>query len=217
MCGRFSFAVKARIIEDRFGVEVDETLFTPRYNCAPSQNLAVISNEDPGHLSYYRWGLIPVWAKEASIGNKMINAKAETITEKPSFRQPFRRRRCLVPADSFYEWQKDDLRTPYRIMMADERPFAMAGIWDAWINAAGEEIRSFSILTTMSNHLVSGIHHRMPVILTEDNEQKWLQETDEDELKSMLVPFGDQLMKAVPVSRLINKPSYDGPEVWMAP
>jgi len=216
VCGRFSFAIKARIIEERFDIEVDERLLFPRYNCAPSQKLAVISNADPGGLSYYRWGLIPVWAKDSAIGNKMINAKAETITEKPSFRQPFRKRRCLVPADSFYEWQKDPLKTPYRIMMLDESPFAMAGIWDAWINEAGEEIRSFSVLTTMSNHLVSGIHHRMPVILSRENEKKWLAETDENLLLEMMGPFETAPMKAIKISHLVNAPVNDRPEIWQA-
>lgn len=214
MCGRFSFAVKARIIEERFDVEVDFTLLTPRYNCAPSQKLAVISNANPGTLSFYRWGLIPSWAKDSKIGNKMINAKSETITEKPSFRQAFKTRRCLVPADSFYEWKKDAAKDPYRIMMADESPFAMAGIWETWKNETGEEIRSFSILTTDSNPLVAGIHTRMPLILTRENEKKWLTETREDSLKAMLLPYVEAPMKAVRISHLVNTPLNDRPEIW---
>jgi putative SOS response-associated peptidase YedK len=213
VCGRFSFAAKARIIEDRFDVESDEALILPRYNCAPSQNLAVISNAEPSRLSMYRWGLIPVWAKDSAIGAKTINAKAETILEKPSFRQPFKKRRCLVPADSFYEWQKDRMKTPFRIMMNNEDLFAMAGIWDAWINPQGEEVRSFSILTTIANDLVAGIHHRMPVILKREDEQVWLESTDEQQLLSLLQPYDPKAMKAYPISRLVNSPAYDHEDI----
>jgi putative SOS response-associated peptidase YedK len=214
LCGRFSFAVQARIIEQRFKVEVDSTFFSLRYNCAPSQRLAVISNAEPEQLSYYRWGLIPVWAKEISIGAKMINAKAETISEKPSFSGPFKRRRCLVPADSFYEWQKDTLKTPYRILMKDEQPFAMAGIWDAWVNERGEEIRSFAILTTTANELIAPIHHRMPVILSREKEQQWIEERDAGNLQSLLVPYDAGQMKTIRISRLVNITSNNRADIW---
>lgn len=215
MCGRFSFGVKEHIVKDRFNVEAESTLFSPRYNCAPTQKLAVISNAAPNQLSYFRWGLIPVWAKEMAIGAKMINAKAETITEKPSFRSSFKKRRCLVPADSFYEWQKGSLKTPFRIMMNNEHPFAMAGIWDVWINERGEELPSFSILTTMANSLIAPIHHRMPVILAPENEEKWLDESDESTLLSMLTPYPAEQMKAYKISRLVNSPRHDSVEVWL--
>jgi putative SOS response-associated peptidase YedK len=215
VCGRFSFGVKEYVVEGRFNVEAESTLFAPRYNCAPTQKLAVISNVEPDQLSYFRWGLIPVWAKESAIGAKMINAKAETITEKPSFRQSFKKRRCLVPADSFYEWQKETIKTPYRILMQDEQAFAMAGIWDIWINDQGEEVPSFSILTTMANSLIASIHHRMPVILSRENESRWLEDNEESVLLSMLTPYPAAQMKAYKISRLVNSPTNDSPDIWL--
>jgi putative SOS response-associated peptidase YedK len=214
VCGRFSFAVKAHIIEERFDAEVDAGLFTPRYNCAPSQNLSVISNSDPDKVDLYRWGLIPVWAKDPMIGNKLINAKAETLSEKPSFRSPFQKRRCLVLADGFYEWKRDDNKSPYRILLADESPFAMAGIWDSWYNNNGEEVRSFSIITTVANDLVADIHHRMPVILTRENEKRWLDNLPREELQGMLVPYASDNMKAYKISKMVNSPKNDHPDIW---
>ena len=216
MCGRFSFGIKAPVLEERFGVFVDESELLPRYNCAPSQRLAVISNSDPTVLSYYRWGLIPAWAHDRKMGAHMINAKAETITEKPSFRQSFRKRRCLVPADSFYEWAHDVHKTPYRILMDDEQAFAMAGIWDAWIDEQGNELRSFSILTTMANETVAGIHHRMPVILSRDKEKVWLDNSPEALLLECLKPYEEKTMKKIPLGRMINNPANDSPEVQRA-
>jgi len=173
MCGRFSFSPLAKIIEDRFDVKVDGSQYTPRFNSAPSQKLAVISNDNPDELSFYKWGLIPFWAKDKSIGNKMINAKAETIMEKASFKNPFKRKRCLVLSDGFYEWKKINPKEkiPYCIKMEDDSLFAMAGIWDTWKNEAGEMINSFAIITTSPNELMGNIHARMPVILSKNDEK----------------------------------------------
>ena len=214
MCGRFSFSPLSKVIEDRFDVKVDPS-HKPRYNCAPSQNLAVISNDDAGVLSYYRWGLIPFWAKDAKIGYRMINAKSETITEKPSFRNPFRRRRCLVLSDGFFEWKKLSAKekVPYRIFLEDELLFAMAGIWDTWKDGNGDVIRSFSIITTGPNALMENIHDRMPVILDRSDERAWLEERPEKELLALLKPFPASRMTAHPVSRLVNSPVNDRPEV----
>ena len=213
MCGRYSFAVEDQLIYERFGVSVRSAIYKARYNCAPSQDLAVISNEDPAALSFYRWGLIPFWAKEASIGNKLINARAETVREKPSFRQAFRSRRCLVLSDGFFEWRKMGEKTPYRICLRDEAPFAMAGIWDSWKNPSGEMIRSFSIITTEANSLVGELHDRMPVILNRADEKKWLNPVSEDKLQELLKPFDPGLMKMYPVSKKVNSPANDGSEV----
>ncbi|MCF8367633.1 MAG: SOS response-associated peptidase [Bacteroidales bacterium] len=214
MCGRFSFSPLAKIIEDRFDVKVDSA-YKPRFNSAPSQNLAVISNQDPEHLSYYRWGLIPFWSKDPKIGNRMINAKAETITEKPSFKNCFKRKRCLVLSDGFFEWKKINAKEkiPYRILMRDENLFAMAGIWDTWKDPDGELINSFSILTISPNALMENIHHRMPVILNPNDEKKWLAETPEEELKDLLKPYPAEYMTAYPVSKLVNSPTKDSPEI----
>lgn len=213
MCGRFSFSYSQRIIEEIFDIEVDTEEYKPRYNCAPSQNLAVISNESPKKLSFYKWGLIPFWAKDISIGNKMINAKTKTIAEKPSFKQSFKSRRCLVPADSFYEWKQDKEKMPYRIMMKNEKPFAMAGIWDRWKDAEGREMHTFSIITTEANELMKPLHHRMPVILERHNEQNWLESTDNDFLMSLLRPYNPDEMEAYPIVKLVNSPKNDSSEI----
>ena len=214
MCGRFSFSPLAKVIEDRFDVKVDHN-YKPRYNSAPSQNLAVISNQDPDNLSYFRWGLIPFWAKDPKIGYRMINAKAETITEKPSFKNPFKRKRCLVMSDGFFEWKKisEKDKIPYRILMKDESLFSMAGIWDSWKNEQGELINSFSILTIGPNELLKNIHIRMPVILKEEDEKTWLGDTQSDVLQSLLKPFSAKKMTAYPISKLVNSPANDRPEI----
>jgi putative SOS response-associated peptidase YedK len=215
MCGRYSFAVEDQLIYERFGVSVRSAIYKARYNCAPSQDLAVISNEDPETLDFFRWGLIPFWAKESSIGNKLINARAETLLEKPSFRQPFRKQRCLVLSDGFYEWKKTGLKIPYRICLKDDSPFAMAGIWDRWKNQEGQVIRSFSIITTVANPLVGELHDRMPVILDREGEKQWLGTTLEHELAELLKPYPSEKMKSYPVSRKVNSPANDSPEVWV--
>ncbi|MFH1159390.1 MAG: SOS response-associated peptidase [bacterium] len=213
MCGRYSFAIEDELIKERFGVMVRSAIYKARYNCAPSQELAVINNGYPDELQFFRWGLIPFWAKDSSIGNKLINAKAETIAEKPSFRQAFKRRRCLVPADSFYEWKRDATKTPFRMLLKDRTPFSMAGIWEKWVSRDGEIVHSFSIITTEPNELMIPIHNRMPVILLPENEQRWLDEPDETLLQSFLKPYPAELMIAYPVSKLVNSPRNDTPEV----
>jgi len=213
MCGRFSFSPLAKIIEERFDVKVDTNTYKPRYNCAPSQMLAVVPDSNPATLSYFRWGLIPFWAKEKSIGNRMINAKAETIQEKPSFKHSFKQRRCLVPCDGFYEWTKDPSRTPFRITHLDDQLFALAGIWDIWKEPSGEEVHSFAIITTGCNDLIAPIHDRMPVILEKEAEKDWLLSQDIKYLSSLLKPYPSSLMTAYPVSRLVNSPGNDTPLV----
>lgn len=214
MCGRFSFSPLAKIIEDRFDVKVD-SVYKPRFNNAPSQNLAVIANNNPRKLSYFRWGLIPFWAKDSKIGNRMINAKAETIIEKPSFRSAFKRKRCLVPSDGFFEWKKINAKDkiPYRILMKDQSLFSMAGIWDTWKNEEGEMVNSFSILTIGPNELMANIHHRMPVILDKNDEAVWLGESDQETLMSLLKPFPAEKMTAYPISTLVNSPANDVPAI----
>ncbi|HOW24113.1 MAG TPA: SOS response-associated peptidase [Bacteroidales bacterium] len=245
MCGRFSFSPNEILIEERFDLEVEEGSYTPRYNCAPSQNLAVVSNHDPGKLSYFRWGLIPFWARDPAIGNRMINARAEGILEKPSFRNPFRQRRCLVLSDGFFEWKRTSVssqqsaacpderseirigslkeagdgrqkaggKVPYRIVMKNGDLFAMAGIWDAWKDADGSIIRSFAIITTTPNELMSPIHDRMPVILPRRFEKEWLTSDRTGDLTRLLEPYPSEEMEAYPVSWLVNNPANDNPAV----
>ncbi len=215
MCGRYSFAVEDELIKERFGVSVRSAIYKARYNCAPSQELAIISNQNPRELQFFRWGLIPFWAKDPLIGNKLINSKAETIAEKPSFKNAFQRRRCLVPADGFYEWKKNTTKTPYRIVLTNGAPFAMAGIWEKWVSADREIIHSFSIITTEPNGLMAPIHNRMPVILLPENEKMWLNNTNETTLQELLKPYPAEMMKAFPVSKLVNSPKNDTVEVTL--
>jgi len=215
MCGRYSFAVEDELIKERFGVSVRSAIYKARYNCAPSQELAIISNQNPRELQFFRWGLIPFWAKDPLIGNKLINSKAETIAEKPSFKNAFQRRRCLVPADGFYEWKKNTTKTPYRIVLTNGAPFAMAGIWEKWVSADREIIHSFSIITTEPNGLMAPIHNRMPVILLPENEKMWLNNTNETTLQELLKPYPAEMMKVFPVSKLVNSPKNDTVEVTL--
>jgi putative SOS response-associated peptidase YedK len=212
MCGRYSFVFEDALILERFGIRVTTAVYKARYNCAPTQILPVITNEKPGTLEHFRWGLIPFWAKDASIGNKLINARAETITEKPSFKHAFRSRRCLVPATGFYEWKKEwDTRrdkarlvstTPYNIRMKTGEPFCFAGLWDQWVSPDGEIIRSFTIITTTPNELVAPIHDRMPVILHQADEHRWIDPRPDTGLTELLQPFPADKMAAIPADKL---------------
>jgi putative SOS response-associated peptidase YedK len=175
----------------------------------------VVEEDDKRKLEILHWGLIPSWARDPAIGNKMINARAETVPKKPSFRSAFKKRRCLVLADGFYEWQKtDDGKQPYHIKMQDDSPFAFAGLWETWKN--GEEIRSCTIITTDANDLMSEIHHRMPVILHPEDYAMWLDpDFDEKEpLTSLLKPYPADTMEAYAVSRRVNKPSNNEPSIF---
>ncbi len=216
MCGRYSFAPDLKIVNEHYDITVNDNEIDPNYNCAPTQLLPVISNDTPGKLSRYRWGLIPFWAKDQSIGNKMINARAETILEKPSFKTSFKRRRCIIPADAFYEWRKEEAtkrKTPYRIFLKDQPIFSIAGIWDQWKNPEGEAIRSFSIITTSPNELIAEIHNRMPVILAKQAEKIWLESKDEPQLIDLLQPFPAKLMDAYRISELVNSPGNNSIEI----
>jgi len=209
MCGRYSFAPDLKIVNEHYDITTGDGKPETNYNCAPTQLLPVVTNEAPATLSIFRWGLIPFWAKDASIGNKLINARAETITEKASFKHAFVRRRCLVPADAFYEWKKMDsgkLKIPYRIFLRDESVFSMAGLWDQWKSPDGLVIRSFAILTTTPNELMAEIHDRMPVILAKEDEKLWLKSADQAHLLELLKPFPAAKMDAYRISELINSP-----------
>ncbi len=207
MCGRFQLSVKGKQISERFNVEVFDEFYKPNYNCAPSQKLPVIANSEPGKLSYFKWGLIPFWAKDPEIGFKMINARSESITEKPAFKNAFKKRRCLIPANGFYEWRKDANKTPFRIFLKSEELFAMAGIWEVWKDAEERPVHAFSILTTSPNKLMESIHNRMPVILPRESEEAWMKENDQTVLINMLKPFDENKMSAYSISKKINSPA----------
>lgn len=214
MCGRFSLTANEAELNLRFELAGGEAPYVPRYNGSPTQMLAVITGEKPGELSYQRWGLIPPWAKDISIGNKMINARAETITEKSSFRNPLFSRRCLVPADGFYEWQQDAGKQPYRIFVKNNPIFCMAGIWERWKSPEGGIVESFSIITTEANSFMKPVHNRMPVILKQEDEKTWLSGKKPDEILSLLKQYPSEGMDAYPVSKLVNSPRNDAREVW---
>jgi putative SOS response-associated peptidase YedK len=213
MCGRYSFAIEDALIQERFGIRVRTAIYKARYNCAPTQNLAVITNDAPDTLKYFRWGLIPSWAKEPSIGSKLINARAETLLEKPSFRNSFRNRRCLVPATGFFEWKRDAAKTPFHIGLKNGDPFCFAGLWDQWVSQDGEIIHSFTIITTAPNKLTEQIHDRMPVILYREDEQRWISPQPDPSLVELLKPYTAEMMESWPVSALVNSPKNELPEI----
>src|SRR3954465_13778582 len=179
MCGRFTLTTSIDEIIDRFDIQsfLNEELYAPSYNIAPSQLvLAVINDGSSNRMGFLKWGLVPPWANDTSIGNKMINARAETISEKPSFRNAFNKKRCLVIADSFFEWKRheDKSKTPMRIKLKSDDLFAMAGIWESWKSPEGKTLYTCSVITTEPNELMKDIHDRMPVILKPDDEKIWL-------------------------------------------
>lgn len=220
MCGRFSLFSSESDLQERFQIENFADIdWTARYNIAPSQNvIAMIQDEGGNRAGFLRWGLVPSWAKNPKIGYKMINARAETVDEKPSFRNLLIRRRCLIIADGFYEWKKEGkIKQPYRFQFKAKEPFAFAGLWDRWEND-GEVIHSCTIITTEANTLVKSVHDRMPVILTRDAEKIWLDRSvqNKNELKSLLIPFDRSKMEAFPVSTLVNSPRNDSEEIVTA-
>ena len=216
MCGRYSLIADIQELARQF--EFDGTGFenSPRYNVAPTQAVLTVTNRDVRHAEYMRWGLIPSWAKDASIGNRMINARGETVAQKPSFRNALQRRRCLVLADGFYEWQKVGKgKQPMRIVLKSREPFAFAGLWESWRNPEGETIRSCTIITTEANDLLRPIHERMPVILPRELEEFWLDGdvTDSAALTDVLSPYPDEPMEAYEVSPLVNKATNNGADL----
>jgi putative SOS response-associated peptidase YedK len=213
MCGRFTLTATVEELIDRFDIEffLEQENYLPNYNVAPSQSvLAVINNGSHNKMGYLRWGLIPPWAKDMSIGHKMINARSETLMEKPSFRSAYKKKRCLIIADSFYEWKRldDKKKIPMRIKMNNDGLFAMAGVWENWKSPEGQSVFSCSVITTTPNKLVQGIHDRMPVILKPEDEKIWLDPrvNDPQLLNHLLVPFDEGLMEAYEVSSQVNSP-----------
>ena len=209
MCGRISLFADEPTLVERFGATPVRPI-TPRYNVAPSSEIPVITNEEPERIDQFRWGLVPPWADDPKIGNRLINARSETVADKPSFRDAFEARRCLVLVDGFYEWQRrPDGNQPYRICRSDGEPFALAGLWETWQN--GEPLHTTTILTTEPNDLMQPIHDRMPVVLAPDDERRWLTTADPDERHSLLVPASEPSLEAYPVSTAVNDPTAEGP------
>ena len=219
MCGRITLTTDQDDLQSRFGyVGPSGALFPPRYNIAPTQTHPIVRvNEDRRVLVIMRWGLVPFWAKDVKSGYKMINAKSETLTEKASFRTPFKKKRCLVIADGFYEWSKTakkGTKIPYRFVLKSSEPFAFAGLWDEWQSPEGEKLFTFTIITTNANELMNSIHDRMPVILNEKDEGMWLDPrlSDTDKLSTLLKPYPSDEMEAYKVSTIVNSPKNDSPK-----
>ncbi len=224
MCGRFTLTTSPDELQAAFDwlkmpPEMSEAQGgRPRYNIAPTQPVAVVPNDGFNRLDYFTWGLVPSWAKDPNIGSRMINARAETLAEKPSFRNAFKRRRCLILADGFYEWQVipgQKSKQPMYITLEDHRPFAFGGLWEIWKSPDGSEIYSCTIITTEPNPLMATIHNRMPLILPPESYTQWLNPNEQrpEALKSLLEPYPASQMAAYPVSSLVNSPANDTPEL----
>lgn len=217
MCGRYALYTPVEAMVRLFGL-AEAHAEPPRYNIAPTQLVPVVRADVQGsrRADSLRWGLVPFWAKELAIGNRMINARGETVAEKPAFRQAWRRRRCLIPADGFYEWQKlPGGKQPWFISSGGQGPLAFAGLWERWDDRGkAEPVESCTIITTLANGTLRPLHERMPVILSPQAWDRWLDPgVGEDELSSLLRPAPDDLLSAHPVSRRVNSPANDGPEL----
>lgn len=217
MCGRYSLISNMDELQQRFGFRAGDLRYTRRYNVAPTQEILAVTNTGEGNrVQFMRWGLIPFWAKDSKIGSRMINARAETVVDKPSYREAFQERRCMVLADGFYEWRKEGkLKLPMRVVLKNGDPFGFAGLWGTWKNPEGEQVKTCTIITTEPNALMEPIHNRMPVMLTKEAEAQWLDPTNRDtaELREFLVPYAASEMEAYQVSDLVNRPQNDVPEI----
>lgn len=216
MCGRYTLAAAIEALRKAFpGIEFPESL-AEHYNIAPSQPIGVIASDQPDRLQFFEWGLLPSWVKDATKAPRQINARGESVAEKPYFRTAFRKQRCLVVADGFYEWQKSPdgkTKTPHHIRLRSREPFAFAGLWDRW---KGEDqiVTSCAIITTEANEVVAPVHDRMPVILKREAYSHWLDPEFKDtaKLSELLRPYPPELMEAFPVSKAVNSPRHDAPD-----
>ena len=213
MCGRFGFAQPKEKIMKRFNLTRVPNELHNSFNLAPQQTVPAVLNEFPTELSLVRWGLVPHWSKEEKFKLNLINARSESIMEKPIFKGPLKSKRVLILADCFYEWKTENgKKTPYRIFLKNEEPFAFAGIWDTW-GSGMNNFQSCCILTTTPNHLVEKIHNRMPVILPKEEEATWLSDISIDKAFSMLKTYPASQMDAYPISTLVNNPANNSPEI----
>ncbi len=214
MCGRFTITSIDDLV-DEFGELVLPADLRPRYNIAPTQPVPIIANDNQGEVALVRWGLVPYWAKDISIGNRMINARSETIASKPAFRAAFSRRRCLVLADGFYEWKRQGkVKTPFYIRLSSRRPFSFAGLWERWKGPDDAEVLSCTIVTGAANDLMAPIHDRMPIVVAPEDRARWLtpERVSSDEMADILSPPPSEGFEIFEVSRLVNSPKNDSPE-----
>ncbi len=215
MCGRFAIAYTVGLLA-RFGVKQEIEGLKPRFNVAPTQMVPIVISESPNQAVMMRWGLIPFWAKDAKIGNRLINARAENLKKSPAYRASFKSRRCIVPVTGFYEWKKsDDGKVPHYVHMKDDSPFALAGLYDRWRSPEGKEVLSFTIVTTTPNKLLVPIHNRMPVILRREHEDLWLRrgQLDDEETTSIFRPHPARPMEVYEVSTDVNNPRNDSEDM----
>lgn len=214
MCGRFTQVSSPRRYAELFGTTAEFTL-KARYNVAPSSDIVAcrLSPDGNKELVLLHWGLVPSWSKEQDKRYSMINARAETVASKPAYRAPFRHHRCLIPADGFYEWHTEDGKQPYYIHRKDNVPLAFAGLWDHWDDGEGNHIESCTIIVCGANSLMSPIHERMPVILKPDVFDSWMMNDDTDYLQSLLIPYEENDLEIYPVSRAVNSPKNDRPDL----
>ena len=216
MCGRYTLIADIGDLAQRFEFDGADFGYDPGYNIAPTESVITVRNVEGREAAFMKWGLIPFWAKDPKIGARMINARAETIAEKPAFRNALKKRRCLVLADGYYEWQKTPVgKRAFRIIMRSAEPFAMAGLWETWRDPEGNVVPSCTIITTAANDYLAPIHNRMPVILSRESEGLWLDPGIEDPapLTHMLAPTPDDLLHAYEVSTMVNNARNDSPEV----
>ena len=217
MCGRFVLTANPEMVQQAFNLTTPPAQMQSRYNIAPTQPVMVITNENPTEVTYHRWGLIPSWAKDMSMASNMINARSESAAEKPAFRAAFRRRRCLIPTDGFYEWQEhgDNKKTPMFIHRPNNALYGMAGLGEIWHDPDGGELRTCSILTTEANTFMQQFHHRMPVIIHPEDYALWLSTGEEPlpVLQGLMKAYDENGLQAYPVSKAVNKVSNDSPQL----
>ena len=215
MPGRFALYHDLQTLVDRFGIDPNASSYEPKYNISPGQNVPVVINDNERECAIMRWGLVPQWSNDPLIGFQMINARAETVAQKPSFKNSFRKRRCIVPCSGFYEWKKVDKKTriPYHIKPKNDNFFGLAGLWDTW-NKDGGNLTTFTIITTTPNELIAPIHDRMAVILSKKDEQIWLDPDIQspDDLLPLLKPYPSEEMEAYEIPSYVNKVGNEGPE-----
>jgi len=219
MCGRFVQVSPFHVVAETFGIPEGAAELHPRYNVSPGQSVLTVirpAGEKANRLAWFRWGLVPSWSKDPSIGNRMINARAETVAEKPGFKRAFQKRRCLVAADGFYEWRRTGkTRSPFYVRLRTGEPMGLAGLYEIWAAPGGETLETCTIITTRANALLEAVHDRMPVIIPRDRQALWLdpERRDAESLAGLLEPYPPGGMEMYEVSRAVNSPQNDSPEL----